>query len=183
MRNRMTNIALVMFAALTFNTSVSYAQEAKVDKPTVTLPGGSTTLQETFDNWVVTCGIQDSTKICAVTQQQAQQNGQRILAVEAKPEAGHTRIDIMLPFGLLVSDGITYQIGDKSTASVAKIKTCFPGGCVSTFTLDSEQLKTLRAAPNMIIKAKVENNPDGATFTIPTKGFLEAYDRLNQLIK
>lgn len=183
MRNAMITSAAVIFAALTFVTPQSYAQDAKTDKPVVTLPGGATTLQETFDNWVVTCGIADNKKLCVATQQQAQQNGQRVLAVEVKPQASNTRFDVVLPFGLLVSEGITYQIGDKGTVSVVKIKTCFPGGCIATFNLEREELNALRTAPNMIIKGKVENNPDGVTFTIPTLGFSAAYDRLTQLMK
>lgn len=176
---------LATFAALSFSLPDGFAQSVKQDAstPQITLPGGATTLQETFDDWIVTCGVANGAKICAASQQQMQQNGQRVLAVEIKPEADHTRIDVVLPFGILVSEPISYQIGEANSVQTTKIKTCFPGGCVATFNLNADQLRELRSAKEVKMVAPVDNNPKGFDFTISLKGFPKAYDRVNQLMK
>ncbi|PRD40335.1 invasion protein, partial [Phyllobacterium phragmitis] len=45
-----------------------------------TLPGGASSLNEVYRDWRVGCVQQGTTKRCAMSQIQAQQNGQRVLA-------------------------------------------------------------------------------------------------------
>ena len=48
-----------------------------------TLPGGASSLQETYDDWQVVCGQQGGVKRCAMVQQQiSKENRQRVLDIE-----------------------------------------------------------------------------------------------------
>ncbi|RVJ00454.1 hypothetical protein CN193_18425 [Sinorhizobium meliloti] len=68
-------------AALMALTVPAAAQEA-----TSKLPGGASSLQETYETWSLACQATPQT-VCAISQQQVQQNGQRVLAIELKREA------------------------------------------------------------------------------------------------
>src|SRR5919108_1346454 len=63
-----------------------------------TLPGGASSLQETYQDWSLAC--QGTPKaVCAVSQQQTQQNGQRVLAIELRRGAdGGVSGTLVLPF-------------------------------------------------------------------------------------
>jgi len=54
------------------------------------LPGGASSLQETFGDWRVACWVTDASRNCALSQQQARQNGQRVLAIELRACADDT---------------------------------------------------------------------------------------------
>ncbi|MBN9047563.1 MAG: invasion associated locus B family protein [Rhizobiales bacterium] len=54
------------------------------------LPGGASSLQETYQDWQVACRIANGTRLCAISQQQTQQNGQRVLAIELAAPRGST---------------------------------------------------------------------------------------------
>src|SRR5215207_3100437 len=64
---------------------VVLAQAAGNPAPVSTsqLPGGATSLQETYSDWIVRCSASGGLKICALSQQQTDsKSGHRILAVE-----------------------------------------------------------------------------------------------------
>src|SRR5262245_5086988 len=89
-----------------------------------TLPGGASSLQETYQDWSLAC--QGSPKaVCAVSQQQTQQNGQRVLAVELRKGAdGGVSGNLVLPFGLLLDAGATLQIDDGQPRAPLRFSTC-----------------------------------------------------------
>jgi invasion protein IalB len=72
-----------------------------------TLPGGASSLQETYQDWGL--ARQSTPKVvCAVSQQQSQQNGQRVLAIELRRgETDAVAGNLVLPFGLLLDAGAT----------------------------------------------------------------------------
>ena len=54
------------------------------------LPGGASSLKETYKDWIVGCSQNGTTKRCVLSQVQTQQNGQRVFAIELTAPAGNT---------------------------------------------------------------------------------------------
>ena len=66
------------------------------------LPGGASSLQETYGDWRVACAQQNGKKICALSQRQTDKDSrQLVLAVElSAPAADKAEGTLILPFGL-----------------------------------------------------------------------------------
>jgi hypothetical protein len=95
------------FAATFLTAFAAQAQQAP------TLPGGATSLQEIYQDWRVACQVADNAKRCVLLQQQNQQNGQRVLAIELNAPVGNTVTGTLaLPLGLALDAGVTFQIDD-----------------------------------------------------------------------
>lgn len=143
-----------------------------------TLPGGASSLNETYKDWRVACMQQGTTKRCALSQQQAQQNGQRVLAIELNAPSGNTVAGtLVLPFGLALDSGIAFQIDDKPAMQTIRFRTCVPAGCLVNVSFDAPTLVALRAGAVLKIKATAD---DGAAtpFSISLQGFGTALDRV-----
>lgn len=148
-----------------------------------TLPGGASSLNETYKNWRVACVQQGTTKRCALSQQQAQQNGQRVLAIELNAPSGNTVAGtLVLPFGLALDSGITFQIDDKTAMQPTRFRTCVPAGCLVNVSFDAPTLVTLRAGAVLKIKATADGGA-AAPFSISLQGFGTALDRVAALAR
>lgn len=51
------------------------------------LPGGASSLNETYEDWRIACARQGNRKRCVLSQVQTQQNGQRVLAIELNAQS------------------------------------------------------------------------------------------------
>jgi invasion protein IalB len=67
-----------------------------------TLPGGATSLRETYGDWLVTCVAGPAGNPCVMTQELHAQNGQRALAMQVRPVPHGLGAEALLalPFGL-----------------------------------------------------------------------------------
>lgn len=149
--------------------------------PASGLPGGATSLNETYADWVVACQVANNAKRCVMSQQQNQQNGQRVLALELNAPSGNTVSGtLVLPFGLALDPGVTFQIDDKPAMQPLRFRTCVPAGCLVPVTFDAPTLVVLRAAAALKIKA-VADGGTAAPFAIPLQGLSTALDRLEAL--
>lgn len=148
------------------------------------LPGGASSLQETFQDWRVTCGIVNQAKICTLSQQQVrQQDNQRLLAVELRPAPGDTVTGtLVLPFGLKLAAGVTMQVDDNAPVPPAYFSTCIPAGCLVPLTLDTAQVEQLRAGTAVKLIAQAADTSQEVTFSISLKGFSGALDRVVALV-
>lgn len=145
-----------------------------------TLPGGASSLQETYQDWSLSC--QGSQKVvCAVSQQQAQQNGQRVLAVELRGGTeGGISGNLVLPFGLLLDAGAVLQIDDGQPRAPLRFSTCVPAGCLVPLDFDAKTIAALR--PGTALKIKVQNmDKQEVTLSVSLKGLAAALDRLKVL--
>lgn len=146
-----------------------------------TLPGGASSLNETYKDWQVACVQQGTAKRCALSQQQAQQNGQRVLAIElAAPSGNAVAGTLILPFGLALDSGITFQIDDKPAMQPIRFRTCVPAGCLVNVSFDAPTLVALRAGAVLKIKATADGGA-AAPFSISLQGFGTALDRVAAL--
>lgn len=172
---------LVLSAAALLGTlSVASAQEPS-------LPGGATSLRENHGDWTVNCNIQQQSgknvKVCGLAQEQADQNSrQRILAIELRPEGQGAAGVMVLPFGLALEQGATFQIDDSPASPVHKFRTCLPAGCLVPVNFDARALAALRKGNQLKVKTAADGGKEAA-FTISLKGFPGAFDRTAALLK
>lgn len=156
---------------------------AQATLPASTLPGGASSLNETYRDWQLACVQQTTTKRCAFSQSQAQQNGQRVLAIELSAPTGNTVTGIIiLPFGLALDKGITLQIDDQPAGQALQFRTCLQAGCVVPLSFDAPTLTTLRAGVALKVKA-ISDGGQATPFSISLQGFDAALDRVAALAK
>ena len=95
----------------------------------VSLPGGAASLNEAHGDWTVACVVRpdaQGTKVkqCAFVQEQFQlkdgqsQARQRVMRVELRPEKGGVKGFLVLPFGLDLASGVTYQLDEGKPGGV-----------------------------------------------------------------
>jgi invasion protein IalB len=162
---------------------VSAVGEAVTQEQT-TLPGGASSLQETYQDWLVAC-VHKDVKRCAVSQQQAQQNGQRLLAIEltASTDAETATGTLVLPFGLALEAGVILQVDDNPAATPLRFSTCLSAGCIVPLKFDAPTLAALRVGTTLKAMAKAANSDQPGTLSISLKGFSAAFDRAAVLMK
>ena len=161
------------FAAL---SSSAFAQEGGA------FPNGATSLQEAYQDWLVSCAITDAGKQCALSQQQAQENGQRILAVELVVAAdGAVSGSLVLPFGLALDAGVALQVDEQVALPPLRFSTCFPVGCLVRLNLDQQLLTELRGGTALTIDVTVDGTNQPAALSVSLKGFAAALDRTQLL--
>lgn len=150
---------------------------------TSTLPGGASSLNETYRDWSVACAVQGATKQCAMSQTQAQQNGQRVLAIELSAPAGNiVSGTLVLPFGLALDSGVTLQIDETPEMQPVRFRTCIPAGCLANVSFDAATIVALRAGSALKVKTTADGGA-AAPFSISLQGFGTALDRVATLAR
>lgn len=151
--------------------------------PASTLPGGASSLQETYQDWQVACLQQGAGKRCALTQQQADpQSRQRVMAIELTTVGDKAEGVLVLPFGLALDKGVTLQVDDGPVGQPLRFRTCLPAGCLVPLSFDARMLTTLRRGT--AIKAKVTTDDGRETvLSISLKGLAPALDRTAALLR
>uniref|UniRef100_A0A9E8A179 Invasion associated locus B family protein n=1 Tax=Bosea sp. NBC_00436 TaxID=2969620 RepID=A0A9E8A179_9HYPH len=149
----------------------------QVAAASVVLPGGASSLNETYKDWRVVCTRHGSTKRCVLSQIQAQQNGQRVLAIELNAVASDTVAGVLvLPLGLSLDSGVAFRIDEKLTAQPMRFRTCLPSGCLVAVSFDAPTVLALRTGTALKIEATT-NDGAAAPFSISLLGFATALDR------
>jgi invasion protein IalB len=147
------------------------------------LPGGASSLSETYKDWRVSCGGHDGTKRCSLSQVQSRQNGQIVLIIELNAPVGDAISGaLVLPFGLAFDSGVIFQIDEKPAMQPVRFRTCLPGGCLVNINFDAPTLAALRAGAAL----KITTVADGgaiAPFSISLQGFTSAIDRVTALAR
>src|SRR5688572_23504746 len=121
------------------------------------LPGGATSLRESHGDWAVSCNIQQqngkNVKLCGLSQEQHDQNSrQRVLAIELRPEGAAAQGVLVLPFGLDLDKGASFQIDDGPPSPVNKFRTCLPQGCLVPVNFDARTLAAVRKGNQLKVK-------------------------------
>ncbi|SFJ41830.1 Invasion protein IalB, involved in pathogenesis [Aquamicrobium aerolatum DSM 21857] len=149
------------------------------------LPGGASSVQETYEDWQVNCRQQEaSSPTCTFSQIQSNANGQRVLAIELTSSDGGKNMlgNLMLPFGLLLDAGVGFQVDEGKSGEARRFSTCVPAGCVVPLALDAATASALRAGQKLNILARVADGNRDMVFPISLKGFSLALDRTIQLL-
>lgn len=142
------------------------------------LPGGASSLNETYKDWRVACEQQGTAKKCVLSQVQAQQNGQRVLGVELNvPTSGAMSGVLVLPFGLLFDNGVTLQLDEKAPMAPLRYRTCLPNGCVVMLNFDAATTAALKTGTALKVKVVADGGKE-AQLSISLQGFDSALDRI-----
>jgi invasion protein IalB len=144
------------------------------------LPGGSSSLQETFEGWTLQCAATAGGRLCNVQQQQRHRDSkQLVVAVELTVAPGNAVAGVLvLPFGLKLAAGAALQIDDKPVAPALPFATCLPVGCLVPLNFDRAMINRLRAGN--VLKVTAAANEDGkpVALDVSLKGLPAALDRL-----
>jgi invasion protein IalB len=146
---------------------------------------GPTSLSETYDAWTVRCANQqqgDKTRrVCQMSQElMQQQTRQRVLTFAVAQAENGARATLIMPFGLLLSDGFRIQIADEVLLRGA-YRTCLPAGCVAEVELPADAIAKLEGAENVNVVMTAESGQQVKT-DVSLKGFAAAYKRLSGLV-
>jgi invasion protein IalB len=144
------------------------------------LPNGASSLQETYQDWSLACQGTPQT-ICTVSQQQTQQNGQRVMAIELKRNGDGTLAgNLILPFGLALDAGVVLQIDDAAPQKPLRYSTCLPIGCLVPINVDAKTVAALKTSAALKVKVQGMDTKE-AVLPISLKGLAAAVDRLAAL--
>mgnify|MGYP001244534852 CR=1 FL=1 len=145
-----------------------------------TLPGGATSLNETYEDWSVVCVQQPAGKRCVLAQTQTQ-NGQRALTVELDPpKDGSVSGVLLLPLGLALAAGVMLQVDDGKAGGPLAFRTCLPAGCLVPLSFDAATVGALRKGKALKLEARADGG-QAIRLTIPLRGFSNALDRVAAL--
>ncbi|PRX09510.1 UNVERIFIED_ORG: invasion protein IalB [Martelella mediterranea] len=161
---------------------------AQAEKPAeagsapVTLANGATTVQESYADWQVTCGIREQTKICTMVQQQTNaETRQRVLAIELTVNGDGLEGALVLPFGILLDSGVALQVDDGERGEALRFRTCLPTGCVVPLEFDSGFTAALVKGGTLKVHT-VQNDRQEIAFRISLRGFNAARNRIAELL-
>ncbi len=148
------------------------------------LPGGANTLQETYQDWTVSCQSQKDATACVMRQDQSStQTGQRVLTAELRNVAGGKVEGVLLmPFGLDLAKGASLKIDETAGPNLA-FSTCLPQGCLAPVNFDAKQVAALKAGSNINVTTTALSPSQPVAFKISLKGFGAALDRIAALTK
>lgn len=160
-------------------TSIALAQSS--------LPGGATSLSEKHTDWNVSCVHEPGTgtsgvKKCIISLQLINpQSKQRVAAMELGfDEAERLSGQILLPFGLRLSDGIAVIVGDDEVTLSLPFSTCLPIGCLVPVVLNDRTVEAFKVNAGLKILMAAQTGT-AVDVNVSLKGFTSAYNRLRQL--
>ncbi|OQM76556.1 invasion associated locus B [Pseudaminobacter manganicus] len=142
---------------------------------------GPTSLSETYDAWTVQCANQSqgekSRRLCQMSQELLQQKTrQRVLTFAIGMTAEGSKATLILPFGLLLSDGVRVQIAEEVVLQGA-YRTCLPSGCLAEIEFPKEVVEKFETAEAASV-LMTANSGQPVKTDISLKGFSSAYRRL-----
>lgn len=167
---------LPLFCVLVFAANV-HAQEAPVRQ-------GPTTLSETYDSWTIQCANQaqgdQSVRDCRMSQELLQQESrQRVLLFAVSADGEAAKATLILPFGLLLSEGISIEVEEAEIARLA-FRTCLPAGCIVELDITDDILGQFESAESAGVLMTANGGQPFRT-DVSLKGFSAAYRRLLDL--
>lgn len=148
------------------------------------LPGGASSLQETYHDWRVACTAAGGTKRCGLSQQHSQQDGRRVLAIEFIPaDANGLAGTLVLPFGLRLDAGVILTVDDRPVGEGFRFSTCLPAGCVVPLALDAAAVEALRSGETLKLAATANDSGAPLTFSVSLRGFTAGIQRTAELLR
>lgn len=172
--------------ALALVTFMLAAGSANIAQAATGLPGGASSLTETFGNWTVNCLVQTQGETknvaCSMSQQQVDEKKQRALAVELSPSKDGTNGVFVLPFGLNLAAGTVLQIDDAKPDQALPFSTCLPAGCILPVTFNAAKADALSKGKSLAVLAQAVGGNE-IKLNVPLDGFAAALKRTSDLLK
>jgi invasion protein IalB len=132
-----------------------------------------------FQDWRVVCTPADDKGQgggCRLEATIARSDGGALLSLAIEDTAPGSQMSIVVPHGVLLDPGLGFSIGDGSL-KVLPYETCVPQGCMVMVGLDSETIKSMRAAQSGQVVV-VPGNGQPITIPFSLKGFNEGLEGL-----
>jgi len=149
------------------------------EKPTV--------LTETYGEWVVRCVTPKTTdgansvRVCEMTQElRHRASNKKVLSISVQAGEKGPGLVFVGPFGLLLSEGMKLNLGDKTLLKM-DFRTCLPSGCVAVAELKSAQINALKAGEAAHV-VMMDTNNQALQVAVPLDGFADAWKRVKQLV-
>jgi invasion protein IalB len=153
------------------------------------LPGGASSLRETYEDWTLNCGIvpaKDSTPAsvaCNLSQEQVDKDKRRIIALGLNPTGdGGVKGNFIMPFGLALAKGVVLQIDSGAPTQPNPFRTCLPAGCLVPVTWADATVKALAGGTTLKVSATSDDGQPLA-LSVSLKGFAAGYARAVELTK
>lgn len=184
---------LLISAAATIAMAISATAQQQHSAPALAptagaagmLPGGASSVQETYGAWTVSCRIVEDRKVCGLSQVRgSQQTGQRSFAIELKPpREGKTDGMLILPFGLALGAGVNLTLDDKPLGKTIPFSTCVPDGCLVPVSFPTVATDAIKKAKVLAITATPSGSAEPVAFAFAVEGFTSALNRIAELAK
>lgn len=145
------------------------------------LPGGASSLNETYQDWRVVCQRNNTSAQCLIVQQENENKTQQhILTLELQPKGDKMAGFATLPFGLALAKGVTVQTDGHPATDEQMFTTCVPAGCLVPIALNTTQLTQIQKGTKVEVRAFSVN---GQPVVIPfsNKGLEQAIARITAL--
>ena len=154
---------------------------ATVDRPA--FPDGPDAIQERYGDWGVECKSVDRAMSCSMSQiHYNPSKGLLLFSIEIFPSReGQTNIQITMPFGLELSEGIRLQLDNQPAGPKANFATCLQQGCLVGIKISNELLEMIRNAENLRIVSTAYGADEHPAINVSLSGFSAALDRLKRL--
>lgn len=178
----MTSRVSTLAFALAFSSALPAI--AQTEAAPILFPGGASSISEAHGDWTLVCGAQDETATCVTTQNLSNnQTGQRVLAVELEAlEDGGLEGTLVLPFGLLLSDGVRMQIDAVTVGDQLSFAVCYEYGCIVDLSLDAAGIDLLRRGTTLRFLGTVADSGESVALSVPLAGISSALARGAALI-
>ena len=183
--------------------SAAFAQSDEAKQPEA-----PSSLQEVYQDWIVTCRKSDKEAdnpepLCQMAQElRDKKSGQLIfsLVLPGKPLPSGANAVVVAPFGLDLSKGVTLSLleqvpsddADNETGFTARMvdpttqaafRTCVPSGCLAHITLDKDMKDAFRARSRALVSMVSIDPTRSINVPLSLRGFTAAERRLSALAK
>ncbi|MCE2563116.1 invasion associated locus B family protein [Komagataeibacter sp. FNDCF1] len=147
------------------------------------LPGGATSINETYQDWRVICQQADKRAGCIMVQQVIDQKTRKtVMNMELSTDRQGLRGIVLLPFGLDLGKGIALKVDNTVLGQPIAFRTCLPAGCIAPLSFDVSALSHLQASKTMQIAA-VSVRGQNIAFPVSLNGFFNAFGRIKAISK
>lgn len=176
------SIALAMASSAAAQQQ-KHAAPALAPAAAESLPGGASSIQETYGAWTVNCRIVENRKACTFSQMRGnQQTGQRSFSIELRPPAdGKTEGVLVMPFGLALAAGVKLALDDKPLGQTVPFSTCVPDGCLAPVSFPTVAIDAIRKAKALTITVAPSGGGEPVVLTVGLEGFASALNRITEL--
>lgn len=172
------HVAIAAITAAILSISPALAQDTG-------LPGNASSLREAHGDWQVACTAPEGSVHCAMSQTQVRgKNRQRVLSIElTTADDGKAANGVLvLPFGLKLARGVTYQLDEGPTGAIQPVRTCLPVGCLVDIAFDANTVASLRGGSQLNVVATADGGRE-MVLSVSLTGFSSAYDRVVALLQ
>lgn len=177
------SIFRVSTPALFLTVLCAWPAVAQTEGTPVLFPGGASSISEAHGDWTLVCGEQDEIGTCVVTQNLSNsQTGQRVLALELEPLAdGSLEGTLVLPFGLLLADGVRPQVDAVNVGDVLSVAVCYDYGCLVDLGFDAAGVDLLRRGTTLRFVGTIADSGESVSLSLPLGGISSALERATTL--